>query len=348
LKKFKYLLHKIFNWEYWPQWLVYLPITPVYAYYALKAKTPFYIVAANPTMENGGYLMESKFTIHNQLPQHLVPTTILIKKDVEFSIVLKQLHQSAIRYPFFCKPDVGGKGRGVAKIEDEEQLLKYHSSSPINYIIQQAIPYKNEIGIFYCRLPNNENGFISGIVGKQPIQIIGNGVLTLQQLIEQVPRYYFQRKSLFEKYKKDWNKILYKGEFFILSEIGNHARGSLFTDLTKHNTPQLEQLIDTISKTYNTFYFGRYDIKFNTWEELYQGKNFMLIELNGSGSEPTHIYHPNKSIVQAWKIILYHWKVLYKIAAINHKNGTPYPTLKQGLNLIKQENEIAKQFTHLV
>ena len=36
------------------------------------------------------------------------------------------------------------------------------------------------------------------------------------------------------------------------------------------------------------------DVKFNSWEELYEGKNFMIIELNGSGSEPTHIYDPSK------------------------------------------------------
>ncbi len=341
---FHYWLHKIINWEYWPQWLVYAPITPAYLYYTLKAQTPFFNVAANPYMENGGYLMESKFTIHHQLPQQLVPQTILIEQGDDFGAVKKQWLASGINFPFFCKPDIGGKGRGVEKIENDFQLQYYHTNSPENYLIQAAIPYKNEIGVFYCRLPNEAEGFITGIVGKGVMEIKGDGVSTIKELIEAVPRYYYQRKFLFVKYKQQLHTVLAKNETFLLSDIGNHARGSLFTDLTHYNNAKLESVIDNISKAADTFYFGRYDIKFNTWEELYEGKNFMIIELNGSGSEPTHIYDPNKSIVQAWKIILQHWKIMYSIAAVHHKNGVPYMSLKEGRRLQKMESEIDKKY----
>lgn len=341
----KFLFHKLFNWEYWPQWLVYTPVAPVYLYYAIKARTPFFMVAANPSMENGGYIMESKFTIHKQLPQQLVPHTILIKPYFEFAEVKNQLLASGINYPFYCKPDVGGKGRGVEKIESEGQLLQYHKTAPLQYLLQAAIPYKNEIGVFYCRLPNKTNGFISGIVGKAAMEIKGDGVCIVKELIEAVPRYYFQRKFLFEKYTAQLHTVLAKNEVFVLSEIGNHARGSLFTDLTHINNSRLEKVIDAVSKQYNTFYFGRYDIKFNSWEELYEGKNFMIIELNGSGSEPTHMYDPQKTIWQAWKIILQHWKIMYQIAVTNHKSGVSYLSFYEGRRLQQQEQAIAKQFT---
>ncbi len=332
------------HWEYWPQWLVYAPVAPVYLYYSVKARTPFFMVAANPAMENGGYLAESKFTIHHQLPQHLVPQTILIKPGEDWVMVKTKLQQSGIEYPFFCKPDIGGKGRGVEKIENEFQLHRYHINAPINYLLQAAIPFKNEIGIFYCRQPNEPNGFISGIVGKAVIEIKGDGVSTLKELIESVPRYYFQRKFLFEKYQQQLFSIPVKGETILLSDIGNHARGSLFTDLTQYNNEKLEAVMDNISKAYNTFYFGRYDIKFNSWQELYEGKNFMIIELNGSGSEPTHIYDPQKTIGQAWKIILQHWKIMYQISVTHHKNGVPYLSINEGRKLQRMENEIDKKF----
>ena len=102
----------------------------------------------------------------------------------------------------------------------------------------------------------------------------------------------------------------------VLLEVGNHARGAEFRDITHKNNAALEKLIDTISMQYNTFYFGRYDIKFHNWEDLCEGKNFMIVELNGSGSEPTHIYDPSKRIWNAWKIILFHWKKMYQIAFI--------------------------------
>jgi hypothetical protein len=342
--RLKYWLHKIMHWEYWPQWLVYAPIAPAYIWYTIKAHTPFFMVAANPNMENGGYLMESKFTIHNQLPQQLVPQTILIKNNDDYTVVKKQLLLCNIEYPFFCKPDIGGRGRGVEKIENEFQLRCYHANTPVNYLLQAAIPYKNEIGVFYCRLPNKTNGFISGIVGKAVMEIKGDGMHTLKELIEAVPRYYFQRKFLFEKYKEQLQSIPAIGEMFLLSDIGNHARGSQFSDLSHCNNTKLEAVIDNISKAYNTFYFGRYDIKFNSWEELYEGKNFMIIELNGSGSEPAHIYDPQKSIWQAWKIILQHWKIMYQIALAHHKKGASYLSFKKGRQLQQQENKLALRF----
>ncbi len=342
--RFRYFLHKLTHWEYWPQWLVYAPLVPVYLYYTLRARTPFFMTAANPHMENGGYLMESKFTIYNQLPAALVPTTIYVQTGDDFTQVKEQVLASGIPYPFYCKPDIGGKGRGVEKIEDEEQLKHYHNRAPVHYLVQAAIPYKNEIGVFYCRLPGKSAGFISGIVGKADMQLRGDGKRTMKALIEAVPRYYFQRQYLFAKYKQQLGRVLAPGEVFVLSDIGNHARGSLFTDRCHYNNSKLETVIDAVSKAYNTFYFGRYDIKFNSWEDLYEGKNFMIVELNGSGSEPTHIYDPQKKITQAWKIILQHWNIMYRIAAAHHKNGCPYMGLREGLRLQKMEGVIAKKF----
>lgn len=343
-KAIRFFFHKIVHWEYWPQALIYTPMAPVYMYYAAKTGTPFFNVATNPDMENGGYLMESKFTIHKQLPPQLVPETLFIYITTHFDAVKQRLLQSRISYPFFCKPDIGGKGRGVEKIENAEQLRAYHYNSPVHYLIQAAIPYKNEIGVFYCRLPNKAEGFITGIVGKAPMEVKGDGKITVRQLIESVPRYYYQRHFLFSKYASQLDRVPAAGEIFLLSEIGNHARGSKFTDLSSFNNGRLEILIDRISKSYNTFYFGRYDIKFNSWEELYEGKNFMIVELNGSGSEPTHIYDPKKNIWQAWKIILQHWKLMYKIALAHHKNGIPYLSFPEGRKLQRIEKAIAAKF----
>jgi hypothetical protein len=44
------------------------------------------------------------------------------------------------------------------------------------------------------------------------------------------------------------------------------------------------------------FYFGRLDVMYNTVEELEQGINFSIVELNGAASEPTHIYDPKHSL----------------------------------------------------
>jgi hypothetical protein len=342
-KNLQFKLHKVINWEYWPQWVVYTPIIPAYLWYALKSRALFFFNATNPTMENGGYLMESKYTIYKALPDYSIPTTILIEPNFTVATVKEILQASALTYPIICKPDIGGRGLGVELIRNEEELIRYHTVSPINYLIQQYISFTNEAGIFYCRMPNQPNGFISGIVGKINMEVTGDGKSTLADLILATPRFYYQRKYLFEKLQSDVLKVLQINEVYTLSTIGNHARGSEFIDMTHKITSELSLKIDDISKSYSGFYFGRYDIKFNSWEELCKGENFTIIELNGAGSEPTHIYDPSTSIFKAWKIILFHWKMSYNIAKINVTKGALVFSIKDGIRLIKQQKALNKR-----
>jgi hypothetical protein len=333
--RLKYFFHKVIHWEYWPQWLVYAPITPVLVYYFIRARSIFFNTASNPDMEYGGYLMESKFTIHQQLPANITPATIKVTPASDISIVLSQKNNASIGFPCYCKPNIGGKGLGVKKITSDAEIRNYHQSIGVDYLIQEAIPYEHEVGIFYSRLPGSENGKITGIVAKKNMIIVGDGQSTFRQLINATPRYYYQRSRLYKEYAGELDMVIPKGMCKVLSEVGNHARGSMFIDVTYQNNPALENVIDAISKKYNTFYFGRYDVRYRDWKSLCAGKHFALVELNGAGSEPTHIYDPAKSLWQAWKIIIYHFDMMYKIANAHHKKGVPYLSLKQGLALNK-------------
>ena len=53
---------------------------------------------------------------------------------------------------------------------------------------------------------------------------------------------------------------------------------------------------------------------YNTLEELEQGKNFAVVELNGAASEPTHIYDPQHSIFFAWKELTRHIRYMFEIS----------------------------------
>jgi len=78
-------------------------------------------------------------------------------------------------------------------------------------------------------------------------------------------------------------------------------------------------------------------------EELKQGINFSIIELNGAGSEPTHIYDPKHSIFWAWKEIIKHLNILYRISKLNHQlQKIPYLTTRMGLDMFKQNSEYIK------
>ena len=66
------------------------------------------------------------------------------------------------------------------------------------------------------------------------------------------------------------------------------------------------------------------------------GKDFSIIEINGAASLPTHMYDPNHSIFYAWLEIIKHYKIMYKIAIVNHQLGIPYLSFKDVLYMLKE------------
>ncbi len=335
--------HKITHWEYWPFSVVYFPILFVWVYYAIRARSIFYFNASNPLITNGGYLMESKKEIYDIIPQQYIPTTILCEPKSNIKDIEAQIKENALQYPFIAKPDIGMKGLAVMKVENLAQLQQYNNNIPIPYLLQSLITLPNELGIFYCKYPNAEKGFITGIVSKEFLTVTGNGQHTLLQLIEQNKRASFQKTVLQKQYGEKLFAILPKNEILQLVPFGNHSRGAKFVDHKKIITPKLEQTIEDICSKIPHFYFGRIDIKYNTIEELNEGKNFSIIELNGAGSEPAHIYDPKHSIFFAWKEIIKHQHILYKISVQNNQKGFPFLSFKNGVSMLKGNAALVKK-----
>ncbi len=77
--------------------------------------------------------MESKKEIYDLLPQHLIPETILIELQNGIEMMLQQLHESVITYPFIAKPDIGMKALGVEKISSQEELIIYFQKIEQNF-----------------------------------------------------------------------------------------------------------------------------------------------------------------------------------------------------------------------
>jgi hypothetical protein len=91
-------------------------------------------------------------------------------------------------------------------------------------------------------------------------------------------------------------------------------------------TEALEAAIDSISKSYDGFYFGRYDIRTPCVQDFQQGRNFKVIELNGVTSEATHIYDPKNSLWEAYRVMFAQWDIAFEIGAQNRlRSGNPTP-----------------------
>ncbi|TDP57791.1 D-alanine--D-alanine ligase [Flavobacterium dankookense] len=339
----KLFFHKLFHWEYWPFQIVYIPIYFLWAFYAIKARTIFFFNASNPTMSNGGFIMDSKKEIYGLIPQKFYPKTDYIKENLPFEEVENILKKAAINFPFITKPDIGLRGSAVKKIENIEDLKNYHIKANFDYLLQELIPFPNEVGIFYVRFPNELSGKITGIVAKEFLIVEGDGNATTLDLILKNPRYELQLNALKKEYGNQLNEILPNGEKRNLVPYGNHARGAKFLDYSHLISEKLTKVIDEMCLQMNEFYFGRMDLMYNSWEELEEGKNFLLVEVNGAASEPTHIYDPKHSIFFAWKELSRHISYMYKISVQNHQRGFPYLTHKEGMKQYRLHLEQCKK-----
>jgi hypothetical protein len=218
---------------------------------------------------------------------------------------------------------------------------------PVEYIIQELIKYPIEISVFYYRFPASKKGTISGMIQKELLEVTGDGSSTLWELILKHPRAKLRLDEMKLRHEHRLERVLEEGRQFYLSYAGNHNRGARFINLEHEIDEDLLSVFDQLSHYNGNFFYGRYDIKCLSIPDLKKGLNYSIIEFNGCGAEPNHIYDNNQSLLQAYSEILKHWSILYKISKYNHENGTPYWSFKKGyrfLNNAKKHFEMLERF----
>ena len=320
-------------------WLVYLPASFYFVYLAIKARTFFFFAASNPTIENGGLLFESKWKIFNLIPNDLFPSTLFVNENEEMDALLLRLQLANIKFPFIAKPDVGGRGFGVMKITCIDDLIKYRDVVRVSFLIQEYIDFPLELSVFYVRNPNSIKGEITSVTVKELLTIKGDGVSTIDELINHNDRAFLQYSVLRKDDGMNFNEVLELNKVKTLVPYGNHVRGAKFLDYSHIIDSELTETFDNISSKIDGFYFGRFDIRCSSIEDLKKGKNISILELNGAGAEPAHIYDPNFSYFKAQKVLCSYFKNMYMVSSANHKLGVPYMTLKEFVEIRKLEKQ---------
>jgi hypothetical protein len=334
---------KLFNWEYWSFNVVYAPIYFYWFWLGLKARSLFFFNASNPSIKYGGFLMESKKMIYDLMPHWSYPRTLIFGKRSQAAEMMDRIGEKGLSFPLIAKPDIGQRGIGVKLMRTEDELASYAAESKVDFLVQEFVPYEKEVGIFYYRLPGEQRGHISGVVGKEFLAVVGDGKSTIEALLSQEDRYFLQLPVLRASYGQGLQQVLPAGTCKTLVPYGNHSRGAKFVDLTHLVDDQLIGTIDRLCREIPGFYYGRLDIKYKDWNDLSAGRNFSVIELNGAGSEPTHIYDPVHSIFFAWREIIRHWRILYRISTMNAAaRGIPLMRTRDGLKLLKENTEYLK------
>lgn len=342
----KILFFRLAHWETWHYMAKYIPIMPVWLWYCIKARSFWFFTPSNPSLTFGGFEGESKKEMFDQLPENSYPKSIYVSHKMSFMQIKKLVAEHAFDFPLAVKPDVGMMGFMFRKIDSIDKLHQYHNTMPADYIIQHLVNYPLEVSVFYYRFPDEEKGNITGFLKKEFLQVTGDGVSTLWELMCNYSRVQFRQEEMRSKHQGRLNDILAMGEIYCLSNALNLSRGGKLISLAHEKDEKLLKVFDELSHYTHNFYYGRYDIKCASVEDLKEGKNFYILEYNGCGAEPHHIYGNGNTLLQAYTILLHHWKVLYKISTYNHARGIYRWGFRRGwrfLSAAKKHFKILKQ-----
>lgn len=314
------------RWEYWPLWKFYPPVVCYVLWLGLKHRTLAWFTATNPGMPLSGLVLESKQHILEALKPagEVVPDFAVIAGSLDpesQSARLQMLQENPnLKFPVILKPDIGERGLGVAIIHSVEEAKAYFERSRDDIIVQAYVDGL-EYGVFYYRLPEDDRGHVFAITDKRFTSVTGDGKRTLETLILDDPRAVAMAPFFIKRHAHRLFDVPTTGETIQLAELGTHSRGSLFLDGTHLATTKLELEMDRISKHYEGFYFGRYDIKVPSVEHLQRGEEIRILELNGITSEATSIYDPKNGLFTAYKVLFDQWTIASRIVQQNRARG---------------------------
>lgn len=328
--KAKIFFTKLFHSEHWPTFLFYVPLIPYFVYKAIRAGSLTFHLIVNPAIKYSGMGTESKIKTLQLLPNAYVPKSILILPQTDFKKVANLLSKENFEFPLIAKPDIGFRGYLVKKVDNQTDLENYLKNNNIAILLQEYIDYEKEIGIFYYKIPGEHKGKITSITLKKFITVTGNGFDNLSKLILKDKRAFLYHRIFEKLHQEKLYNIPKKGEIVKLTAIGNHSKGTEFINGNRLIDNGLEHFLDNLTSALPDFYYGRFDIKYESLKKLKKAENFKILELNGIIAEPTHIYDTVKSnYFASLKCIFKHWRIMNTIARKNHtKFDIAYPKLK--------------------
>ena len=319
------------RWEFWPAWVLNAPVAVWVALLAVRHRGLLVFTAANPAIEDGGVVGESKSAILARLPDEwVIPWAVIAPGAVEPRLASARATMAARAwgYPIVVKPDVGERGSGVRWVGDDDALRDYVAREPRAVILQ--VPHEGpfEAGVFYVRHPDEARGRIFSITDKRFPVLVGDGHSTIAAQIQAHPRFRLQADVFLARHAAVRDRVLATGERFQLARAGNHAQGTEFRDGRALWTPALERRIDEIARHVDGFCFGRFDVRYRDRAAFMAGEDLAIVELNGVTSEATHIYEPGSSIFAAWRTLMRQWSIAFAIGAANRRRGCVPSTVR--------------------
>lgn len=342
------LADKPYSWfEFLPAWLVYLPVVAYWILLSLRYRNFGLPMLANPNIELGGMVGESKSAILEQAGSYarrfILPWAVYLKacgdQENTLSQIQSALETGGVDFPLIAKPDLGCRGNGVQKCRDFAELQDYLREFPNNrrVVLQQLAPWAAEAGVFYIRKPGAPMGEVVSLTLKYRATVIGDGTHTLLELIERNTRARRLKKIYSSLNKHCLNSVPEQGVEIALGFLGSHCKGSIFRNGGEWITPQLNDAIDAVMRDFPDFHYGRLDIKFRDIELLARGEQFCILEINGVSSEQTHIWDARASFRDAIGILFGQYRTLFEMGDAMRRRGLRPPSARRMIKIWLRE-----------
>jgi hypothetical protein len=339
--------------EFWPMWAFYPPVVAYAAWMMLRHRGVLLPTAANPGFPGGGFVGESKAEILSMARQHLgdwvapfVTVDTAETASARLALALRTLQDAGLGFPLVAKPDLGCRGVGVRVVRDEAALAAYIQAFPADgrFLLQRLVALEGEAGVFYCKRPGEAKGRIVSLTLKYFPRVLGDGQRTLRELILDDPRAGRLPHLYLHRHADRLDTVPTAGQSIRLAFAGSHSRGAIFRDGTALVTPAMEARFEALAAAMPEFHFGRFDVRFASFERLARGEDFTILEINGAGAESTHIWDRKTSLPKAWADLMRQYRWLFEIGAANRARGFAPMSVRAFLAAWRTEKRLTPQY----
>ena len=340
--------------EFWPGWLFYTPVVAHWLALGLRYRGMLLPTAANPCIPAGGLCGESKTAILDQVTgpvrNWVVPYASIVTAaepgGSDLDRAERAMRSAGLCFPLVVKPDIGCNGTGVRLVGDRDALGGYLAACPraCPVVLQTFAPEEGEAGLFYVREPGATRGRVTSITLKHAPYVTGDGRSTLRALILADPRAGRVPHLYLPRLEGKLDGVPAAGERVRLVFVGNHCKGSVFEDATAEATPALADAVERIARSLPEFHFGRIDVRFASRAALHRGEALRIIEINGAGSEATHIWDPRTTLAAAWRAQFQHYGAAFRIGAANRARGHAPAGIPETLRLWRLQRRLMASY----
>ena len=331
---------RLTNKEYWHPNVYFIPLAFYIVYLAIRARSPFFFSAANPSIPTGGMVGENKSDISNWIPSNYRPKNALISSKMPLHEIEQIIKKAGLIFPMIIKPTVGARGLLVKKVASLVAIQTHLREYPTKFLLEEYINFPVEAAVLYWKNPETGKSGISSVTVKEFLHVIGNGYLTVKDLLMQNPRGVLQVPRLMVEKTELMLSIPKMNQKIVVEHIGNHCLGTKFLNYNHLITPEMVTAFDKIQAKLPDTYVFRLDLKVPSVSDLQNGQNVKIMEINGVGADPAHVFDPNFPLLGIYKAYFSLWKTIFEVAKAQHKLGVKYISWWEFRHFSRQQKAI--------